>query len=278
MFKKVIGLAALAGVTIIVSGIGCSVTTTNTTSDGGTADGAATGTATGTGTGTSTTPTDGGRPDSSKPPVKTCEEDIKGKAADVRAAISAPEPNGYGTYKSTPAAAGQCTSQNLVDFEAYLKTLSATATYSDVIAKLNTISPSCGACTFKASTGASWGPYVTVQTSSGLGAFSNVAGCFEAQGVSKACAESLFVFDKCSSVTCNACAEGTEADNCESDTYAKGGQCATEFGPDLADKCGKDPRFEAAGKVCEVAGKPIIINLMSGACGGAPSGDAGGGG
>jgi hypothetical protein len=272
MFKKVIGLAALAGVSLMVTGIGCTVTstTTNPTDGGPTADATA--------TATTPTPTDGGRPDSAKPPVKTCEQDITGKASEVRAAVNAPEPNGYGTYKSTPAPAGQCTAQNLTDFEAYLKALPSGATYADVIAKLKTISPSCGDCTFKASTGATWGPFVTVQTSSGLGAFSNVAGCYEAQGVSKACAESLFVFDKCSSVSCSKCAEGAEADNCETDTYAQGGQCATEFGPDLAAKCGKDPRFEAAGKICEEAGKVTIIAYMNGACGGAPSGDAGGGG
>ncbi len=271
MFKKVIGLAALAGVTLMVTGIGCTVTSTTTT------DGGAGGDASATTTTTTTAPTDGGRPDTSKPPVKTCEQDIKGKAAEVRAAI-ADAAKGFGPYKSTPAAGGQCSAQNMVDFEAYLKTLSATATYAEVIAKLNTINAACGACAFKAQTGTTWGPFVTVQTSSGLGAFSNTAGCFEAQGVSKACAEAIHFFDKCSAVTCGTCAEGAEADACEKDTYANGGQCATEFGPGIASECGKDARFEAAGDVCEVAGKPAIINLITGACGGTASGDAGGGG
>lgn len=264
MFKKVIGLAALAGVSLMVTGIGCSVTTTNTTTDGGpTADATPTTTATGTGT----TPTDGGKkPDGSTPPPATCEADLTGKAAAVKASIF--DAANYGPYVSTPAAAGQCTAANITDFTAYIKTLPTGATFEQVIAKLNQISPTCGACTFKAQTGTSWGPFVTATTSTGgIGAFSNIAGCFEARGVGKACAESLFAFDKCVDAACGKCADGAEADACEQATYAKGGQCESELGPDLQAKCSADTKFQAAGDVCEVAGNPLIINLMTGACG-----------
>ena len=266
MFKKAIGLVALAGAAAMMTAAGCSATVVSTTSDAAT-----------TSTTTSDASTTGDssvKKDSSAP--ASCEQNISGKAADVKKAIDDPT-NGFGDYKSTLPSAGQCTAANIAAFKTYLMGIPSTATYDDVIKKLGEISPECATCTFKAQTGTNWGPFVTVKTSSGgTGAFSNTAGCYESLGVSKACATAVHYFDKCSLVACGQCGE-TDFDQCEQDTYAQGGQCATEFGPGIASACQNDPKFQAAGAICEKQGETIIVNLMTGACG-PTSSDAGGGG
>ena len=267
MFKKAIGLVALAGAAAMMTAAGCSATVVSTTTDGST-------TATPTGDG-STSTTDGStvKKDAA---VATCEQNISGKAADVKAAID-DETNGFGKYKSTLPSAGQCTAANIAAFKTYLMNLPSGATYDDVITKLTEINADCATCTFKAQTGANWGPFVTVKTSSGgTGAFSNEAGCYEALGVSTACATAIHYFTKCSLVACGQCAEA-DFDQCESDTYDTGGQCATEFGPEIASACQNDAKFQAAGAICEKQGESLIVNLMTGACG-PTSADAGGGG
>jgi hypothetical protein len=197
-------------------------------------------------------------------------------AADIKAAIE-DEKTGFGPYKSTLPSAGQCTEANITAFKAYLKTLSANATYDDVIRKLGEISADCAACTFKAQTGANWAPFVTLKTSSGgTGAFSNLAGCYESLGVGTTCAKALHLFDKCSLVTCAKCADD-DLTQCKQDTNDSEGQCGKAFGPDLAAACKDDPKFKAAGAICEKQGEVVIVNLMTGACG-PTSADAGGGG
>lgn len=268
MFKKAIGLVALAGAAAMMTAAGCSATVVSTTTDGST-------TATPTGDG-STTTTDGSTVKKDATTPTSCEQNISGKAADVKAAID-DATNGFGAYKSTPPSAGQCTAANIAAFKTYLMSLPSNATYDDVIKKLGEINADCAACTFKAQTGATWGPYVTLKTSSGgTGAFSNVAGCYESLGVSNTCAKALHYFDKCSLVACGQCGDA-DFDQCEQDTYDTGGQCATEFGPELSAACKDDPKFQAAGAVCEKQGESIIVNLMTGACG-PTSADAGGGG
>jgi hypothetical protein len=266
MFKKAIGLVALVGAAATMAVAGCS-TEINPTPD------AAATAATSTTDASSATDT-GVKRDATAP--ASCEQNISGKAAEVKSAID-DETNGFGKYKSTLPSAGQCTAANIASFKDYLKNLPSGATYDDVIKKLTEISPDCATCTFKAQTGANWGPFVTVKTSSGgTGAFSNEAGCYEAQGVSTACATAIHYFTKCSLVSCGQCAEA-DFDQCESDTYDTGGQCATEFGPGIASACQNDAKFQAAGAICEKQGESLIVNLMTGACG-PVSTDAGGGG
>ena len=267
MFKKAIGLVALAGAAAMMTAAGCSATVVSTTSDAATTSTTPTGDA--SATGDSSVKKDAAAPQS-------CEQNISGKAADVKKAIDDPT-QGFGEYKSTLPSAGQCTAANIAAFKTYLMALPSTATYDDVIKKLGEISPDCATCTFKAQTGTNWGPYVTVKTSmGGTGAFSNTAGCYEALGVSKACAVAVHYFDKCSLVSCGQCPDG-DFDQCEQDTYAEDGQCATEFGPGIASACQNDAKFQAAGAICEKQGESIIVNLMTGACG-PVSADAGGGG
>ncbi len=266
MYKKAIGLVALVGAVGVMAVAGCSsAEVTQPTADAAP---------------TSTTPATDASTDRSVPNTDsgTCEENITGKSADVIKSIDAPSPAGYGPYKSTLPSAGQCTTQNIADFKAYLAAAPADATYEQIIAKLNQINPTCATCTFKATDGANWGPFVTEKDSSGATvAFSNVAGCYESLGVSKACATAIHYFDKCSSISCSACASDDDYDQCEADTYDTGGQCATEFGPGIADACGKDPKFDAAGAICENENLPVLVNVMTGACGAAAT-DAGGGG
>lgn len=267
MFKKAIGLVALAGAVAMMTAAGCSVTTTNVTDGGTNPTSTAAGDASAAGDATV-------KKDSSAP--ASCEQNIAGKAADVKTAID-DETNGFGQYKSTLPSAGQCSAATIAAYKTYLMGLPSTATYDDIIKKLGELSPECATCTFKAQTGTNWGPYVTVKTSSGgTGAFSNVAGCYEALGVSQACAKAVHYFDKCSLVACGQCGDA-DFDQCEQDTYAKGGQCATEFGGEIATACQNDSKFQAAGAICEKQGESIIVNLMNGACG-PTSSDAGGGG
>ncbi len=266
MFKKAIGLVALAGAAVMMTAVGCSTKIEPTPDAAATAPTPTTDASSATDTGVK-------KPDAA---VASCEQNISGKAADVKAAID-DATNGFGAYKSTPPSAGQCTAANIAAFKTYLMSLPSNATYDDVIKKLGEINADCAACTFKAQTGATWGPYVTLKASSGgTGAFSNVAGCYESLGVSNTCAKALHYFDKCSLVACGQCGDA-DFDQCEQDTYDTGGQCATEFGPELSAACKDDPKFQAAGAVCEKQGESIIVNLMTGACGPA-SADAGGGG
>ncbi len=221
-------------------------------------------------------PTDASISKKDASPPTTCEQNISGKASEVKKAIDDAS-RGFGPYKSTPPSSSQCSAANIAAFKSYLASLPSNATYDDVIKKLTEINPGCATCTFKAQTGATWGPFVTVKTSSGgTGAFSNLAGCYEALGVSLACATAIHYFDKCAAVACSACKDSEES-QCRKDTYGKGGQCATEFGPGIATACKDDQRFAPAGKVCEKQGESIIVNLMTGACG-PTSSDAGAGG
>lgn len=265
MYKKAIGLVALVGAVGVMTVAGCSSVDINQP----TADAAP----------TATTPAADASTDRTTPKADaaSCEENITGKSADVISSINAASPEGYGPYKSTLPSAGQCTTQNIADFKAYLAAAPADATYEQIIAKLTQISPTCSTCTFKPTDGANWGPYVTEKDSSGATiAFSNVAGCYESLGVSKACATAIHYFDKCSSISCSQCSDD-DYDQCEADTYDTGGQCATEFGTGIAEACGKDPKFDAASAICEKETESVIVNVMTGACGAAAT-DAGGGG
>lgn len=264
MIKRMMGLVALLAGTGVLSAVACSSPGPGDSVP--TADAAAS---------TSDASNDVRVPEPPPPDAgASCESAVT--AAEVKAAIE-DEKTGFGPYKSTLPSAGQCTEANITAFKAYLKTLSANATYDDVIKKLGEISADCATCTFKAQTGSNWGPYVTLKTASGgTGAFSNVAGCYESLGVSNTCAKALHLFDKCSLVTCSKCADA-DLDQCKQDTYDTGGQCAKALGPELSAACKDDPKFKAAGAICEKQGEPAIVNLMTGACG-PTSADAGGGG
>lgn len=263
MFKKIIGLVGLAGIVAVGAGVGCTVTTVETTTDSGTSPEASA---------TTTTPKpDGGKPDAAP---ATCAENVT--VAQIKAALDNPS-GGFGPYKSTPPSAGQCSAADIAAYKAKLGD-GTIKTYDQAIAALATISATCGACTYKAANGADWGPMITLKGQQGTSAIPNTAGCYESRGVSKSCAEAFHYYSQCSLVACNSCADADAFDECEKEVYGKGGTCADEAATAFQAACKADEtKIQAISEICEKEQEIIIINLMTGACGPVSS-DAGGGG
>lgn len=267
MFKKAFGLVVLAAAIGASSAAGCS----SNAEDPG--DAAAPAQTAVPDSGAAETGTS--RPESPRPPV-TCEEDITGKAAEVKATLD-DETKWLGPYKSTPPSTGQCSAANIAELAAYLKTQPPTVAYDDIRAKLAGINADCAACTFKARTDATWGPYMTAGSASGgTTAVLNVAGCYEAVGVSQDCAKAIHYYRQCGLVVCEKC-KGVQLDLCRDFLVDSRSACSTELYAAVTAACKGDPKLVKANIICEPDRQSSLVTVMTGACG-PTSADAGGGG
>lgn len=266
MLRKALGLLVIAGAIAAAMGSGCSSSAQDP------ADAAAPVPTVAPDAGA---PDTGSRPESPLPPV-SCQQDITGKATEVKATLD-DEAKRLGPYKSTPPSTGQCTAATIAEFAAYLKAQPPIVTYDEMRTKLATIDANCAACTFKARTDATWGPYMTAGSpSGGTTAVLNVAGCYEAVGVSQACAKAIHYYLQCALVVCARC-EGTQLDMCRDFIDDSRSSCSMELYAEVTAACKGDPKLVAASVICEPDRQSSLVTVMTGACG-PVSADAGGGG
>ncbi len=253
MFKKVIGLAALAGVSLMVTGIGCSVTTTNTTTDGG---GTATDAPTTTATGTGTTPRpDGGGKDAAP-----------AGCYDEQAALAL-------TGTAPTKGAGKCTTAQITDLKA--KCLGS-GSAADCTAFLDA-NKDCGRCVLGALKGddpktTPIGALIPVSETS---VSPNIGSCAALVIGKPECALKVAQEVTCLNSACDSCSDQASDTACQN-------QAATGVCKDVIDAACDKAITDAAAQwqpICRGTNfddtYPKVAEFLCGAGGG---GDAGGGG